>query len=153
MDTTPIYNVKLAGYHEFIYTPTQTTHGGTGFYIKDTLAYKRRIDLLLKPPNPGDFESTFIEIIIPDRKNLILGCIYRHPSSTIKIEDFTNNFLEPVLNTISAENKICALMGDFNIALLKCDTHIDINLYYNSLTSNCFAPYILHPKTNLKIPN
>ena len=55
MDTTPISNVKLAGYHEFIYTRMQTTHGGTGFYIKDTLAYKRRINLLLKPPNPGDF--------------------------------------------------------------------------------------------------
>ena len=36
-------------------------------------------------------------------------------------------------------------MEDFNIDLLKCDIRIDINLYYNSLTSNCFAPYILQP--------
>ena len=43
------------------------------FYVKDTLAYKLRNDLLLNPLNPGDFESNFIEIIIPDKKNLILG--------------------------------------------------------------------------------
>ena len=39
-DLTPISNVKLAGYHEFIYTPTQTSHGGSGFYIRDSLAFK-----------------------------------------------------------------------------------------------------------------
>ena len=70
-DLTPISNVKLAGYHEFIYTPTQTSHGGSGFYIGDSLAFKRRNDLLLNPPGTGDFESTFLEIVIPNKKNLI----------------------------------------------------------------------------------
>ena len=64
-DLTPISNVKLAGYHEFIYTPTQTSHGGSGFYIRDSLAFKRRNDLLLNPLGTGDFESTFLEIVIP----------------------------------------------------------------------------------------
>jgi len=142
---TPIANIDLAGYHDFIYTPTLTTHGGTGFYVKDTLVYKIRNDLLLNSSNPGDFESTFIEIIIPNKKNLILGCIYRHPSSTIKIKDFTENFIEPLLNTISGENKICALLGDFNIDLLKLDTRDEINTFYNCLSSHFFAPYILQP--------
>ena len=116
-DLTPISNVKLAGYHEFIYTPTQTSHGGSGFYIRDSLAYKRRNGLLLNPPGTGDFESTFLEIVIPNKKNLIVGCIYRHPSSKITIEDFTNNYLDHRLSIISAENKTCALVGDFNIDL------------------------------------
>jgi len=141
----PLSNIKLSGYHDFIYTETQTTHGGSGFYISESLTYKRRDDLLLKPNKPGEFESTFIEIILPKKKNLILGCIYRHPCSTIKIEDFTINFLEPILNIISAENKTCALMGDFNIDLLKCNSQADISFYYNSLSSNFFAPYILLP--------
>ena len=144
-DTIPIANINLAGYHDFIYNPTQTTHGGTGFYVKDSLVYKLRNDLLLIPPNPGDFESTFIEIIIPNKRNLVLGCIYRHPSSIIRIKDFTDKYLEPLLNSISGENKICALMGDFNIDLLKVETHEDINSYYNCLSSNFFAPYILQP--------
>ena len=144
-DTMPIANINLAGYHDFIYNPTQTTHGGTGFYVKDSLAYKMRNDLLLDSHRPGDFESTFIEIIIPNKKNIILGCVYRHPSSSIKIKEFTEFFLEPLLTAISGENKICALCGDFNIDLLKCDTHEDINYYFSSLSSNFFAPYILQP--------
>jgi len=100
---------------------------------------------LLESHNPGDFESTFIEIIIPNKKNLIIGCIYRHPSSAISITDFSDNYLEPVLNIILAENKTCALMGDFNIDLLKCSSNENINHYFTSLSSNFFAPYILQP--------
>ena len=66
--------------------PTQTSHGGSGF-LRDSLAFKRRSDLLLNPPGTGDLESTFLEII-RNKKNLIIGCIYRHPSSKITIEDF-----------------------------------------------------------------
>ena len=46
-DWTHVSNIKLSGYHEFIYTPTQTTHGCSGFYIRDSLAFKRRNDLVL----------------------------------------------------------------------------------------------------------
>jgi len=141
----PLSNIKLTGYHDFIYNHTSTTHGGSGFYIKETFVYKRRNDLILKSDKPGVVESTFVELILPDKKNLILGCIYRHPNSIVNIEDFTTNLLEPVLNVISAENKICALMGDFNIDLLKCSSQEEISFYYNTLSSNFFAPYILHP--------
>ena len=44
-EVTPISNIKLACYHEFIYTPTQTSHGGSGFYIQVSLAFKKRNDL------------------------------------------------------------------------------------------------------------
>ena len=36
-------------------------------------------------------------------------------------------------------------MGDFNIDILKFNTNKDINSYYNSLSSNFFAPYIFQP--------
>ena len=65
-------NIKLAGYHDFIYTPTQTSHGESGFYTRDTLAFKRRNDLLLNPPDTGDFESTFLEIVLPNKKTQLL---------------------------------------------------------------------------------
>ena len=104
--------------NDFIYTPTQTSHGGSGFYIRDTLAFKRRNDLLLNPPDTADFKSTFLEIVLPNKKHLIVGCIYRHPSSKITLEDFSKNYLDPILGIISAENKTCALVGGFNIDLL-----------------------------------
>ena len=36
-DTVPSKNIKIPGYEEFKFEPTESTHGGTGFYIKDNL--------------------------------------------------------------------------------------------------------------------
>ena len=52
------------------YDPTDTTHGDTGFHIKDSLVFKRRDDL--KFNSSGFHESTFIEIILPNKKNVIV---------------------------------------------------------------------------------
>ena len=97
------------------------------------------------PPGPTDFESSFIEIIIPNKKNIVAGCIYRHPSSSISIEEFTKKYLDPILQKLSIENKMCTLMADFNINLLKSETSAGISFFYNMMLSNFFAPYILQP--------
>jgi exonuclease III len=44
-DSLPSNNIEIAGYEEFIFKPTETTHGGTGFYLKDTLDYDKRNNL------------------------------------------------------------------------------------------------------------
>ena len=74
------------------------------------------------PPHPGVFESTFIEIILPGRKNLIVGCIYRHPSSNYTVN---NDHIEPLLQKISTENKICSLMGDLLKTSSLCDDNTE----------------------------
>ena len=76
---------------------------------------------------------------------MVVGCIYRHPTSKIYIQDFNHDYIEPLLQKISSENKLCAIMGDFNIDILKCDTHDMNNAFLNSLTSNSFSPYVLQP--------
>ena len=138
-DTLPSNNILIPGYNEFIFEPKETTHGGTGFYIKDNINYIIRKDLQIN--SPGDFESIFIEIQIPNKKNLIVGCVYRHPSSKISIHNFTNLHLDPVLQKISAENKQCVLMGDFNVDLLKIDSHNDSNLSSHFFYSIYFTTY------------
>ena len=152
-DDNSFSNINLEGYHPFVFDPTETSHGGTGFYVKDSLVYVKSDDL--KFNSPSNYESTFIEVILPDRKNMILGCIYRHPTSTISIQQFINESIEP-LDKISAENKFCSLMGDFNIDLLKTDTNDNVNAFYNNVTSHFFAPYILQhtrPKSKTLIDN
>ena len=67
--------------------------------------------MLLNPPGTDDFESTFLEIVIPNKKNIIVDC-KRH-------------YLHHIL-LLSAENINCALVDDFNINLLKSDTCDDI---------------------------
>ena len=95
-DTNNTTNINLEGYHPFVFDPTDTTHGGTGFYIKDSLVFKRRDDL--KFNSSGFHESTFIEIILPNKKNVIVGCIYRHPNSKMPVNCFINNYIEPLLD-------------------------------------------------------
>ena len=142
-DTLPSKNIKIPGYHEFIFEPTETTHGGTGFYIKDNVDFIIREDLQIN--SPSDFESIFIEIQFPKKKNLIVGCIYRHPTSKISVQNFTNLHLDPILQKINMEKKQCVFMGDFNVDLLKTESNNESNLFYNNLSSHFFTPFILQP--------
>ena len=137
----PSNNITLPGYEEFIYEPTGTTHGGAGFYIKTGLDYVVRDDLKLN--TPSFFEAMFIEIILPDRKNLIVGCIYRHPSESIR--DFSNDHLEPILSKVNRERKECVLMGDFNVDLLTSNGDNAASEFYNTLSSYFYTPFILQP--------
>ena len=76
---------------------------------------------------------------------MIISCIYRHPSSSLSIQTFNEDIFDPLLNKIASEDKTCALMGDFNIDLLKADTNDDTNKFFNNLTSHFFTPFVLQP--------
>ena len=138
-----LVNIDVPGYKPFIFDATETSHGGTGFYVEEYLQIKVRDDL--KFNSPGNFESTFIELMFPNTKNVIIGCIYRHPSSLIYLNHFTSDYMEPLLDKISSEGEMCSLVGDFNIDLLKSNRNENINQFYNTLISIFFAPYIMQP--------
>ena len=140
-DGHPSNNISLSGYDEFIFEPTGTTHGGAGFYIKSGLDYVVRHDLKLN--TPSFYEAMFVEIILPDRKNLIVGCIYRHPSESIR--EFTADNLEPILSKINKEKKECALMGDFNVDLITSNGNNAASEFFNTLSSYFYTPFILQP--------
>ena len=65
-DTGPIANIDIPGYHTFLFDPITTTHGGAGLYIKESLVFVERKDLQFN--SPGNHESIFVEIIIPNKK-------------------------------------------------------------------------------------
>ena len=141
VNSKPSNNISLPGYDEFIFEPTGTTHGGAGFFIKNGLDYVIRNDLKLN--TPSFFEAMFVEIILPDRKNLIVGCLYRHPSESIR--EFSAVNLEPILSKINKENKECALMGDFNVDLITSVSNSAASEFFNTMSSYFFTPYILQP--------
>ena len=65
-----------------------------------------------------------------------------HPNSNL------NNFLDYINSTTdktNRENKLCLLLGDFNIDLLKIETHVDTDNFLNILESSFFLPQILQP--------
>ena len=67
----------------------------------------------------GCLESIFIEISFDEKKNIIVGLIYRHPHMQI-----CDNFLIEYLNKIALLDNTCILMGDFNIGLLKSSCYL-----------------------------
>ena len=100
-----LVKIDIPGYKPFIFDATETSHGGTGFYVKESLQITVRDDL--KFNSPGNFESTFIESMFPNTKNVIIG--------SISLNHFTSDYIEHSLDKISSEGKTCSLVGDFNI--------------------------------------
>ena len=95
-------------------TPTESSKGGTLFYLDKNLKYKLRKDLNVY--QKGMIESTFVEVINKNKKIMVLGCIYKHPKQTIS--NFLDKHLLPLLEKLSHENKQILIMRAFNINLL-----------------------------------
>ena len=133
-------NINLRNY-AIEFTPTESSAGGTLLYIASHLSYKPHPDLNIYKSN--QLESTFIEIINPKKSNFVIGCIYKHPN--MDVTDFKNNYLSQIFEIVSKEQKQVFLLGDFNINLLNYNDHQPTNDFLDSLASNSFIPYILHP--------
>ena len=94
--------------------------GGVGLYVKENIAFTNRDNLSIFDT---DMESIFIEIDkdqLHCKQNIIIGSIYRPPGTDIKL---FQEKLKNILTTIQRENKLCYLLGNYNIDLVNCETH------------------------------
>ena len=106
------YLFKLENYNIVNVNRSSKSGGGVGIYVTSGLKYEIRTDLNTSIKNVT--ESVFIEVITTVDKNIIAGIIYK-------------------------ENKLCYLMGDFNIDLLKSEScDYTIRFLEQSLTSSYF---------------
>ena len=71
----------------------ESSRGWTLTYIDQNVKYKIREDWKLYKSE--EIESIFLEIIKNNQKNVIVGCIYKHPG--VAIQEFTNDFIYPLL--------------------------------------------------------
>ena len=133
-------NRFLRGYN-FFFNSSLTTHGGVGIFVSDDLQ-KPKIRKDLEKVN-SFCESIFVELSLPNSKKYLIGCVYRHPNTSVN--DFTEDFILPLLNKLAFENKKCLIMGDFNIDLLKSSNNTAISNYYQTMCSFYFAPFVLQP--------
>jgi len=81
--------------------------------------------------------------------NLLCGIIYRHPNGDLE------RFIEYVSSTthrINRENKTCIIMGDFNIDLLKFESHSATDGFLNTQGSNFFSPIYCNQQESQIIP-
>ena len=107
------------GYH-FIGKHRNSRGGGVAVCVQNHLSYFGRPDISILE---SDMESVFIEISkdqLQVNKNIMIGVIYRPPATDVR--SFNMN-LNVYLDKIGKENKICYLLGDFNINLLNHNAH------------------------------
>ena len=139
-ENDPLVNINIDGY-EFRHTPTSTQCGGAGIYVKTGYEFDVINELSQSINNVS--ESFFIELKRSGRKNIIMGCVYRHHTP---IPTFIDGYLKKTLEKISKQlNKICALMGDFNVDLVKYAVETNSADFYDLLSSHSFRPLILQP--------
>ena len=134
------HSVDIDGFN-FIYNHrSNRTGGGVGLYISDNLDFNFRPDLSFDDIEVA--ESLFIDISRPHGKNIIGGVIYRPPNQSVG--DFMSKHND-LLAEIFRENKICFIMGDFNLNLINLQHHQNTGEFLYGLDSNMFFPMITRP--------
>ena len=136
-ENTP-YSIK--GYNFICNCRQDRTGGGVGLYIADSIVYIKRPDLTRMFPY---LESIFIESTNSKKQKIILGCIYRPPSTDLSL---FNKELSNIVDIIEAgKAKLSVIAGDFNLDLLKVKNHPPTQEFLNSLLSHSYLPAISHP--------
>ena len=137
-------NLCLDNYTHF-HTPSVSGKGGALLFVNNELNHFSRADLNTVCYSPRELESTFVEMPsdVKGESNIIIGCIYRHPSMTIS--NFNTNFLQPLLHKVSKENKRVILLGDFNVDLLNHDSDSAVSEFIDNLSSASLLPTINLP--------
>ena len=124
----------------FFHTDSETAAGGAALYISNNLKAIPRADIKFTMPL---VESCWAEIIANINKpNIIIGCIYRHPSANMP--GFTQE-LQNIIKSLSNRKQHVYIIGDVNVNFLKYNEHANTEDYLNMLYSNNFLPLITKP--------
>ena len=127
-------------------TPTEAEKGGSILYIADHFNTKPLQTLNKMIYKSKELESVFVEICNKNKKNVILGCIYRHRSMDLnEFNEFNEEFLNPLMEKMATDNKKLFLVGDFNIDLLIVDSHPPTTIFFDIITTNLLVTHIIHP--------
>ena len=132
--------VSITGYNFVSNHRKSKTGGGVGIYLQNDIEYK--IIKECKFSDPEVIESIFVEIIVPQGKNIIVGCVYRLPNQNTSL--FLEKFND-ILAIITKDNKHCYVMGDFNLDLLQYNHHVPTQEFNDSLFCHAFFRLISNP--------
>ena len=134
------YTPFIEGYNFIHKCRSSKAGGGVGIYIKSDVVFKQRPDLDFY--DSDILESIFVEILRPNQSNIVIGTIYRQPNTNV---DLFNTKLNELLAKLGREQKLCYLMGDFNIDFLNYQQHKHTNDFIDTMFSHYFMPLINRP--------
>ena len=126
---------------DFIHQQRETGKKGGGIliYLKNDIKFKIIEDLSV---SDGDNECVTVEIENKNSKNLLITCCYRPPSGAIK---GLNSYLENIFKKANTENKLCFVVGDFNLNCLDYNENLEIRTFYNRIFAHGCIPLITRP--------
>ena len=129
----------IPGYTFFASSRKSKSGGGVGLYITNlVISAVKIVDII-----DNYFEFILVEITQPNCKNIIVGAIYRPPSGDLGQFNLAfDNFLNLL---ISDCHKHIFLAGDYNINLLRSDSHVETDVFVNNLRCHSFVPTIDKP--------
>ena len=140
--TNPGIDANINGYKCYS-TPTEADKGGALLYIDEHYNTKQLPNSDKIMYKSKQLESVYIEICNKNKKNIIVGCIYLHPSKDLN--EFNEEFINPLMEKIGFEDKKLLLVGDFNIDLLRVDVDTPTTNFFNVVTANLLVPHIIIP--------
>ncbi|XP_072180116.1 uncharacterized protein [Diadema setosum] len=113
--------------------------GGVGFFVTNNLKVKILKDLNIMCDS---LECIFIEIELSKQKNIVVGEVYKPPSSNFR--DFLDAFSDLLL-TPSLYQKNIFIMGDFNLNLLHYSENVHCQEFLDLMLSKYLIPLIRKP--------
>jgi len=128
---------SIPGYNFFAKSRTHKSGGGVGIYVLSSIQCKIRSDICFKS---ADFaESVFVEL---STSRVIIGCVYKPPDT--HVEQFTAAF-DSILSELNNCRLSTYIAGDFNIDILKYNSHSATTDFINCLFSYSYFPVINRP--------
>jgi hypothetical protein len=134
---------QIDGYSFVCLSRKDKAGGGIAFYVDDSIRYHIRTDLSFIRPS---LECLVVEVELGFHRtvpNPIICCLYRPPNTDITV--FHKDLSELLRTVTKSKSKLIVLAGDFNLDLLKSDTHSPTGEFLNNLVSFSFLPVINLP--------
>jgi hypothetical protein len=109
------------------------SHGGIVCYIKEGISFKQNLNLL-----NSDIEAMWIEINLPKTKPILIGTVYRPPSSNVEYLDK----LDMIFQECNSMYDDVYILGDFNLDQCKaCNSKKINNVARNSHMKQLISDY------------
>ena len=100
-DHSFLKNVTLDGY-KLYHTASSSLKGGTALYINEDFDCLERTDISAQT---NLYESTWVEIKNKNSKNIVCGCVYRHPKQSKDDLTAFNKYMDLTLKKLVSEKR------------------------------------------------
>ena len=145
---------SLTDYHPLLYKTRDSNGlnnncgGGVGLLVHKSLNFEPIHELSVFIPRV--FECQFIKVKNNKKSFTIIGNVYRPNSAPFANLQRANSELKKILDMIKCHpvyKKCCDvnIVGDFNIDLLKSQSHYDTGMYIDTLLENALLPIVSLP--------